>query len=249
MLNLYLGALWENPTMKHLTFFLVTLCTVAQAQSRDTGLMTPAEYKSFLNKVEVDLPEWESGLKRVDPAKTEASYAAGKDIIEYRDLALMQVEYVRQSVMKERVRHSISGELALERFLSGVFDQMESVVMTELDAGVTASHLEKYAPEISPLMIQIRFSAFASAEYRPCFQSARCDLCNPATVFGPVLLPPCMRQRPFAIAGHRQGIPRLFFAPHRAVKQAMNPMQSENIPGKIRENQSRSSSALLSRRN
>jgi hypothetical protein len=43
-------------------------------------------------------------------------------------------------------------------------------------------------------------------------------------------------------------------APYRgggglAVKQAMNPMQSENILEKIRENQIRSSNALLSRRN
>src|SRR4029079_4498856 len=31
-------------------------------------------------------------------------------------------------------------------------------------------------------------------------------------------LPPCIRQRPLAIAGDRQGLPFLVFAPHRALR-------------------------------
>jgi hypothetical protein len=38
----------------------------------------------------------------------------------------------------------------------------------------------------------------------------------PSGVFAPVLSPPCSRQRPFAIAGHRQGAPRRVLAPQRA---------------------------------
>ena len=38
----------------------------------------------------------------------------------------------------------------------------------------------------------------------------------PAAVFGPVLSPPWSLQRPFAIAGHWQSVPRRVFAPHRA---------------------------------
>src|ERR1017187_8549588 len=37
----------------------------------------------------------------------------------------------------------------------------------------------------------------------------------PSAVLGPVLSPPWSRQRPFAIAGHWHGDPRLVFAPHR----------------------------------
>ena len=38
----------------------------------------------------------------------------------------------------------------------------------------------------------------------------------PSGVLGPVLRPPCSRQRPFGIAGHMQGVPRRFLAPQRA---------------------------------
>src|SRR4029450_2776365 len=37
----------------------------------------------------------------------------------------------------------------------------------------------------------------------------------PATVLGPVLSPPCSRQRPFFMAGHWQGVPFRVLAPHR----------------------------------
>jgi len=36
----------------------------------------------------------------------------------------------------------------------------------------------------------------------------------PSSVFGPVLSPPWSLQRPFGMAGHWQGVPRRFFAPH-----------------------------------
>jgi hypothetical protein len=37
----------------------------------------------------------------------------------------------------------------------------------------------------------------------------------PSAVLGPVLQPPCIRQRPFGIAGDWHGDPRRVFAPHR----------------------------------
>jgi hypothetical protein len=53
-------------------------------------------------------------------------------------------------------------------------------------------------------------SARASAEYSPCFQRARRDRASPSGVRGPVLAPPCMRHRPFAIArAHRSCTGRL----------------------------------------
>ena len=44
-------------------------------------------------------------------------------------------------------------------------------------------------------------SAFACMEYKPCFQFARRDRAKPSGVRGPVLAPPCIRQRPLRIAG------------------------------------------------
>jgi hypothetical protein len=58
-------------------------------------------------------------------------------------------------------------------------------------------------------------SSFAAAEYWPCFVTARRMRAIPLAVFGPVLSPPWIRQRPFAMAGHWHGVPRLVLAPHR----------------------------------
>jgi len=126
--------------------------------------MTMVEYRNFLDKVERQLPGWEAGLKRIDPAKTSASYAAGKQIVEFRDLALKEVGWVRENVAKERVKHTVSGELALKGFLQGVYDTMDSVVTTEIAAGITASNLESYAPDISPLVIRIANDVTARVE-------------------------------------------------------------------------------------
>jgi len=59
-----------------------------------------------------------------------------------------------------------------------------------------------------------RRSAFAFAEYKPCFQFARRDRAKPSGVRGPVLAPPCIRQRPLRIAGARHFFPRRVLAPH-----------------------------------
>jgi len=57
-------------------------------------------------------------------------------------------------------------------------------------------------PALSPSSCRIdRLSALASAEYKPCFQFPRRARSSPSGVRGPVLLPPCNRQRPFFIAG------------------------------------------------
>lgn len=58
-------------------------------------------------------------------------------------------------------------------------------------------------------------SSLAAAEYWPCFVTARRMRAIPLAVFGPVLSPPWIRQRPLAIAGHWHGDPRLVLAPHR----------------------------------
>jgi len=58
-------------------------------------------------------------------------------------------------------------------------------------------------------------SIFAFAEYRPCFQLARLERAKPLFVRGPVLVPPCIRQRPLGRAGPLQGAPFRVLAPHR----------------------------------
>jgi hypothetical protein len=149
--------------MKNLALFTL-LCAVSQAQSRDTRLMTPAEYKEVLHEVELGLPKWEAALKRVDPAKTNVSYAFGKRIEGWRGLGLKEVAWVSQSTNKERAKHTVSGELALQDFLRGVYDMMDNVVQTEDEAGIVISDLEKYAPEVSSLAIRIGNDVTARVE-------------------------------------------------------------------------------------
>ena len=61
-----------------------------------------------------------------------------------------------------------------------------------------------------------RNSRSASAEYDPCFHRARLLRASPSAVRGPVLFPPCSRQRRFPrTAGPWQGGPRRVRAPHR----------------------------------
>jgi hypothetical protein len=61
----------------------------------------------------------------------------------------------------------------------------------------------------------LRRSSIAWALLRPCFHRALRDRSSPSGVLGPVLSPPCIRQRPLGIAGPLQGVPRRVLAPHR----------------------------------
>jgi hypothetical protein len=64
-------------------------------------------------------------------------------------------------------------------------------------------------------------SAIASAEYSPCLQLAFRLRSSPSGVRGPVLIPPCIRQRPLSIAGALHGLPvRFECAPHLGVARA-----------------------------
>jgi hypothetical protein len=57
--------------------------------------------------------------------------------------------------------------------------------------------------------------ARVSREYTPCFHRARRLRARPVAVRGPVLVPPCIRQRPFAMAGPRQAVCLRVLAPQR----------------------------------
>lgn len=66
-----------------------------------------------------------------------------------------------------------------------------------------------------------RALARAAASRPPCFHDATLHRLIPSVVRGPVLVPPCIRQRPFGIAGPRQARPvRLQRALQRAASLA-----------------------------
>ena len=138
-----------------LTIIIALGTTVASAQSDNTPLMTPADYKHFLDTVEHTLPGVESALRTIDPAKTSASYATGTQIVRFRDLTLKQIGWALEVVAKERAKHTVSGEFALQGFLRGVFDNLDTIGQFELPVGVNTTSTDKYAPVLSSIVIRI----------------------------------------------------------------------------------------------
>ena len=66
----------------------------------------------------------------------------------------------------------------------------------------------------------IRRSSTISALDRPCLVLAAFTRARPSAVRGPVDGPPCIRQRPFGIAGAQHGIPLRVRAPQRGCECA-----------------------------
>jgi hypothetical protein len=132
------------------------------AQASDNKLMTDADYRAFLLRVEVALPIWETALKGIDPEKdSRISYALGKAIVDEKNLSLIEVGNVRQFVAKQRVKRTVYGELALHGFLESLYSAMGDLVTLEIAGGLTLSNLEKYAPEIGALTGSIANDVFA----------------------------------------------------------------------------------------
>ncbi len=88
-------------------------------------------------------------------------------------------------------------------------------------------------------------SLFATSLHRPCASRASRLRRKPAAVLGPVLRPPCIRQRPLGMAGLRHDVLRLVLAPHRgAVCQSPGGLPFLNHPRSGRF--TRGSTCLLS---
>jgi hypothetical protein len=155
--------------MKNAHILLLALLSglgaATHAYATDGRLMTDAEYRRFLIEVDSKLPVWEATLKKVDPARSDASYAVGEKVVQFRDLGLAQVEYARQYALRQHIKRTVSGELALETFLRGIFDAMDSMMVTEVSAGVTISaELDALAPQISKLELSISNDVIARIE-------------------------------------------------------------------------------------
>jgi hypothetical protein len=144
---------------------LFALSAGSQAQTTAERLMTDADYRAFLLQVETALPKWETALKNIDPEKDpRISFSLSKSIVDERDAGLMEVGNIRLSVVNQRVKHTVLGEVALSGFIRSLYDVMGDEVHLEDAAGLTLSSLEKYAPELSALSIRIGNDVFARVE-------------------------------------------------------------------------------------
>jgi hypothetical protein len=76
-------------------------------------------------------------------------------IVDQRDLGLREIGYIRDYIARQTVKRTVSGELALSGFLQSLFDIGEEIVWMEDFSGLTLTHLEKDAPELSELVIRI----------------------------------------------------------------------------------------------
>ena len=138
---------------------VVFFCAIAvqgQTPTTDKRLMTDDDFKGFLTQVETALPKWETEFKNIDVEKApQISYSQGKSIMDSRTLGLVETDNIRLYLLKLRAKRTVLGELAPSGFLRSLFDVEGDILREEDFAGLTLTHLEKDAPQLSALVIRI----------------------------------------------------------------------------------------------
>ncbi|MGA2832842.1 MAG: hypothetical protein ABSE55_07195 [Terracidiphilus sp.] len=109
--------------------------------------LTPVEYKSLLDRIETDMAVWDASARKIDPAKTNASYALGTQIAQNRDVVLLEIRNIRSFIAMQRQKHTVSGELAISGFLQSITGTMEDEVMLEIASQMSITDFEHFASE------------------------------------------------------------------------------------------------------
>ncbi|MGA7521829.1 MAG: hypothetical protein WBW84_05070 [Acidobacteriaceae bacterium] len=132
--------------------FLASVFTIALHAQTSAGPMSDAGYKAFLSQVDAVLPRLQTALKNIKPeSDPRVSYAAGRMIVQERDLALLEIGNIRDYVARQRVKRTVYGEVALFNFIQSLYDSLSAETGAEAISNVTLSHLEKFAPEVGTL--------------------------------------------------------------------------------------------------
>jgi hypothetical protein len=146
-------------------FLLCVSSAVSQTQSADPRLMSDADYKVFLSKVEAELPKWETELKGINLEKApQLPYPVGKSIADSQTVGLMEIDNIRTAIHSQRQKRTVYGELAIKGCLDSLFDMAEEIVWSESIEGVTLTSLEKYGPELSTLNMRLATDAMARVQ-------------------------------------------------------------------------------------
>lgn len=131
-------------------FLLCASSAVSQAPISNPRLMSDADYKVFLSRIETALPKWEAAYKSIDLEKApQLSYSTGKSIADLQTVGLTEIDNIRTFIYFQRHKRSVQGELALMMFLNTLFDEGEEIVFREVMSGLTLSTLDKHGLEIS----------------------------------------------------------------------------------------------------
>jgi hypothetical protein len=129
---------------------------VRHSQPPDKRLMSDADFKIFMLRVEAVLPIWEAQVRSIDLEKyPQISYARGKSITDKRNLELMEISNVRLYLARLQAKRTVSGELALSGFMQALYDFGEEIVWEEAVSGLALTSLEKYEPQLSELIMRI----------------------------------------------------------------------------------------------
>jgi hypothetical protein len=104
---------------------LQTTSACAQAPVAETGSgpISATEYSKILNRIELDLLEWDAVLDKVDPGKGDPAYSVAKQVDSDKNIALVEVSNLRAYIGRERVKRTVYGELALGQFISTLSEQ------------------------------------------------------------------------------------------------------------------------------
>ncbi len=127
---------------------LCAFCAVSQAQDHDKKPMTDADYKTFLFQVEAALPKWEMALKNIAPERVHrTSYAPPK--------ALIEIGGIRRTVAEQRVKRTVSGELALLGYMRSLYDMGQVIKweITVMSRAIDSSF--DFGPELGALSVRI----------------------------------------------------------------------------------------------
>ncbi len=154
------------PRILAFAFFVLSVSGVSsQTKSADLRLISDADYKTILSKIETDLPKMEAALKDIDPAtNSQISYSSGQMIVQNRDTGLIEINNLWLFTASERKKRTVYGELALSAFLHSLFESIGEEVAMEAIGNVTLSRIENYAPEVSTVQAHLEADAMARVQ-------------------------------------------------------------------------------------
>lgn len=134
----------------------------ASAQSKDERLIADAEYKMVLNQIAAKLPVWEKLTKGIDPsADAHISFAVGQLIVFRRGVALQEIQQIRTTVEKERIKRKTSRELSLHASLTELYDTWDWIAAV---APTINMPVEGEAPVLGPIVGKIANDVYARVE-------------------------------------------------------------------------------------
>ncbi|HEY5177616.1 MAG TPA: hypothetical protein VII95_18840 [Terriglobales bacterium] len=106
----------------HVTILLVlalAACLPASAQK-----MSPAEYQSFLKKLNADVTVWQKVFSALQVEDLPVSYAVGKLIADNKGVALTNLEVMDSLIKSELFKPQLSNQISMAKSLTDIMSSL-----------------------------------------------------------------------------------------------------------------------------